>query len=113
MNNTFPISSKEIKVLDSIATKCHNQAVAFGWHKKKDRPADIGLKIALCHSELSEALEAYRKNLKDSHLTQYSGLVVELADAVIRIFDLSKRLKLPLAKALADKHKYNSIRLDH
>ena len=109
----FLLTSEEITVIDRVADKFHEQSVAFGWHKKKDRPADIGMKIALCHSELSEALECYRKGLKDSHLSQYDGITVELADAVIRIFDLAKRLKLPLGQALGDKHRYNSVRADH
>jgi len=43
--------------------------------------------IALVHSEVSEALEADRKDLNDDKLTEYLGRDVELADVVIRILD--------------------------
>lgn len=52
----------------------------------KDR--NVGEMIALMHSELSEALEAHRKNLQDSHLPQYHGIDVELIDCIIRAMDL-------------------------
>ena len=43
--------------------------------------------IALVHSEVSEALEADRKDLNDDKLTEYLGRDVELADVVIRVLD--------------------------
>jgi hypothetical protein len=43
--------------------------------------------IALVHSEVSEALEADRKDLNDDKLPEYLGRDVELADVVIRILD--------------------------
>jgi len=52
----------------------------------KDR--NVGEMIALMHSELSEALEAHRKNLKDDHLPEFDGVDVELVDCIIRAMDL-------------------------
>jgi NTP pyrophosphatase (non-canonical NTP hydrolase) len=69
--------------------------------------------IALIHSELSEALEADRKNLMDDKLPHRNGLEVELADAVIRIFDMAGGLGLDLGGALAEKLVYNMSREDH
>lgn len=43
--------------------------------------------IALVHSEVSEALEADRKDLNDDKLTEYLGRDVELADVAIRVLD--------------------------
>lgn len=69
--------------------------------------------IALIHSELSEALEADRKGLMDDKLPHRAGLEVELADAVIRIFDMAGGLGLDLGNALAEKLVYNAQRADH
>ena len=67
----------------------------------------------MVHSEVTEAFEGYRSNLMDIHLPQYNSLTVELADAVIRIFDIAGGLKLPLAEAIQDKLEYNKNRSDH
>jgi NTP pyrophosphatase (non-canonical NTP hydrolase) len=70
-------------------------------------------KIALIHSEVSEAFEGYRRDLMDDHLPSRKSIEVELADAVIRIFDLAGALKLDLGGAYVDKRAYNKTRLDH
>jgi hypothetical protein len=43
--------------------------------------------ISLVHSEISEAVEADRKDLDDDKLPEYKGVPVELADTAIRILD--------------------------
>jgi len=107
---TYEIEDYEIHALRSIQKKLHGQATAMGWHKN---PREIGTMIALCHSELSEALEGARKNLMDDHLTERTMLEVELADTIIRILDLAAREGLDVAGALAEKHHYNANRADH
>lgn len=69
-----------------------------------------GEKIALMHSELSEALEADRKDLMDDKLPAYDGVSVELADTVIRIMDFAHAYKLPVAEAIIDKMHFNATR---
>lgn len=69
--------------------------------------------IALEHSELSEALEAFRKDLDDDKLPHFKGETVELADAIIRILDHAGGRGLPLGAALAQKLEYNKVRADH
>jgi len=69
--------------------------------------------IALQHSELSEALEGYRKGLNDDHLPNRKSVEVEFADAIIRILDTAEYLGLDIGSALLEKCEYNKNRKDH
>jgi NTP pyrophosphatase (non-canonical NTP hydrolase) len=64
-------------------------------------------------SEIAEGMEGHRKGKHDEHLPQFKSLTVELADAMIRIFDLAGALDLNLAEALVEKRRYNATRVDH
>lgn len=87
-----------------------NQNKEMGWH---DKPREFGTMIALIHSELSEALEGDRKGLHDDHLPHREMAEVELADAVIRIFDLAGKMGYDLGGAIYEKIEYNRKRADH
>jgi hypothetical protein len=106
----YSLTFQEINALTSIQNKLYGQSKEMGWH---DKPREIGTRIALCHSELSEALEGARKNLMDDHLPSRKMLEVELADCIIRIFDLAGSEGLDVAGAIAEKHDYNANRADH
>ena len=83
-------------------------ATEHGWWEGE---INDGEKIALMHSELSEALEALRhRNPSDSHIPAFSALEAELADAVIRIMDYALYRNLRLAEAIQAKREYNSTR---
>lgn len=69
--------------------------------------------IALMHSELSECLEAERKNKMDDHLPHRKGAEVELADLLIRVFDYAGAFGYDLANAVREKNAYNEQRADH
>lgn len=73
----------------------------------------IASKMALMHSELSEALEGMRKNLNDDHLPERTMIEVEFADAIIRILDTAGYLGLDVGGAISDKLAYNANRADH
>lgn len=70
-------------------------------------------KIALIHSEVSEALEGHRKGLMDDHLPHRSMFEVELADVIVRVCDLAGAHNLDLGGALVEKMAYNARRTDH
>ena len=99
---------------------CHALSKHSGWWQNPDGspvdpndPQGFGTKIALIHSEISEAMEGGRKNLMDSHLPSRKAEEVELADALIRIFDLAGARGLDLAGAMVEKLAYNQQRADH
>lgn len=64
-------------------------------------------RLALIHSEISEGLEAWRKNLMDDKLPDVDGLDAELADTVIRIMDLAEAMGYNLAQTVLAKMQYN------
>lgn len=74
---------------------------------------NFGEMIALCHSELSEALEGHRKNLADDKLPHRRMAEVELADCLIRILDMGAGLGFDLEGAYQEKMAYNAQREDH
>lgn len=80
---------------------------ANGWNVlRPDQWADtykVPAVLALIHSEVSEALEAFRKDDKQN-------FEEELADVVIRVIDCSAGLGLDLDKAIAEKLEKNKKR---
>jgi len=98
--------------INALISESHQTAKDKGWW---DQELNIGEKLALIHSEISEALEEYRSHGKYLQYTRESdgkpeGFVFELADTVIRIADLCGELDLDLEKALRTKMNFNRTR---
>ena len=113
--------------VSSLQATAHQNAVDAGWWEDE---VQFGTKIALMHSELSEALEADRAG--NRYPTEDVGYVYaiedtgefrdqfkqhvkdtvfdELADTVIRILDLSGNERIDLETHILAKMRYNKTR---
>lgn len=105
----YPVS------LNDRADDCHENSVRKGFwtqeeldliRTKLSTRRGIALflsKIALIHSEASEATEAARENDR-------AGVGEELADIVIRVFDLAGACKINIEQEIIDKMLKNESR---
>jgi NTP pyrophosphatase (non-canonical NTP hydrolase) len=101
--------------LNELQIDCHYLAREKGfWVEGEER--NVPEMLALIHSEISEALEEYRKG-SDTEEVYYrdtdgkpEGFGVELADAVIRILDLAEGLQINLADRIREKLEFNRTR---
>lgn len=107
----------------SISEWCYEinrWAQSKGWN---DRPVEMAASIALMHSELSECLEFVRRGWgadvieKEDHNRAVgaaprppTGIPIEIADVVIRVFHFCARHKIDLEEAISLKMTYNETR---
>ena len=89
-------------ILADLQDDIHATAQAHGFWESHN----TGEKIALMHSELSEALEAAR----EGNWAGRNGVAEELADTIIRILDFAAYHDIDLGVAILQKHFYNCIR---
>lgn len=96
-----------INAFEDAQESIYDCAVRHGWW---ERPREDGTCIALMHSELSEALEALRKNKPSDKIPMFTGEEEELADTIIRIMDYAHHKQLNLAAAIIAKAEFNETR---
>lgn len=111
------LGEKNMGQITELIQEAHKTAVEHGWWEKEP---DFGTLIALCHSELSEALEEYRngKRPDESEMEMASpllnekpvGIPSELADTIIRIFDMCGYYGINLEQIIIQKMEYNQKR---
>lgn len=132
MNNMEKTEIQKVDIeqlnLNQLAQQIHEDNVAKGFYEgpaklaalinehgtDEDRDALKKLfgaqRVALMHSELSEALEGHRKDLKDDHLGHRTSFEVELADTLIRILDAAGHYNIDILGAVSEKLAYNRSR---
>jgi chromosome segregation ATPase len=111
------------KDLNYYAELCHYNARDNGWWHDDDPTIEkeigiVGSKLLMIHSEISEATEELRDIKLFSEFSQPSyseggkpeGFAVELADTLIRLFDLAGYLGIDLDDLVNEKLEYNKTR---
>ena len=98
--------------ISSLMVMAHGQSARSGFYD--GAPFNLAEKIALIHSELSEALEFARRGPINETMSEkipdFTGVEEELADVLIRVGDLAAALDLDLDRAVLAKMSYNASR---
>ena len=103
------------ETLNKASELCRAEADKWYYDLKTGERIQLnkGERCMLIVTEISEAFEGERKKLMDDKLPHRRMPEVELADALIRIFDYAGEHGYDLGGALVEKLEYNRKREDH
>jgi len=102
-------------LLNRLRDSLHNVARDHGWHDDAYTPEQfLALQVPNIHGEVSELWEALRRGELnkpcDKSGCDLSCQEEELADIVIRVFDICGRLNINIGRAILEKSRYNETR---
>lgn len=102
----------EVITLNDYRDRCHALARSKGWY---DGPGErnIGEQLMLVVTEVAEAMEDLRDGkmaLSYDEKGKPTGFPIEIADVMIRLFDLAGYLRIDLEDAVETKMQYNHSR---
>ena len=92
--------------IKELQARAYRVAADHGFH---DTDRDFGAILMLMVSELAEAYEAYRNNIKTSE-HGFPAISEELADVVIRVLDTAEAMGIDLEDIIMKKMDYNETR---
>lgn len=104
-----------VEALNELSIICRKEADKWYYDLQSGERIypNKGERCMLIVTEIAEAFEGERKNLMDDKLPHRRMPEVELADALIRIFDYAGEHGYDLGGALLEKLQYNRDREDH
>lgn len=101
------------QTINALVRDSHNQMVKSGFWSNDNPNNNVGTKCALAAGELcGEFLEKWRKAdfSPDEHCPEFTNQTIEIADTILRLFDIAGHLRMPLGEAIIAKMQFNSTR---
>lgn len=103
-----------MSTLPELVNEAYEIADEHGWHEEVRQLPEL---MALLHTEISEAFEEWRDGHEPTEIyynvekpNKPEGIPIELADLMIRVFDICGMFGIDLDEAIRIKTEYNKTR---